>query len=89
VLQNYSGTPNGQRFPTFFSLDAEAYRDFHLHLPFLGRGSRHKVRIGLYSINLTNHGNFHDVYNNVSSPFFGQVTGFQRRVNGFILSFAD
>jgi hypothetical protein len=52
-------------------------------------GSRHKVRVGLYSINLTNHGNFREVYNNVSSPFFGQFTGFQRRVNGFILSFAD
>jgi hypothetical protein len=89
VLQNYAGVPNGQRFPTFFSLDAQAYRDFHLHVPFLGRGSRHKVRVGLYSINLTNHGNFHDVYNSVSSRFFGQVTGFQRRVDGFILSFAD
>jgi hypothetical protein len=89
VLQNYAGLPNGQRFPTFFSLDAQAYRDFHLHLPFIERGGRHKVRVGLYSINLTNHGNFHDVYNNVTSPFFGQFTGFQRRVDGFILSFAD
>jgi len=25
----------------------------------------------------------------VSSPFFGQFIGFQRRVDGFILSFAD
>jgi hypothetical protein len=89
VLQNYAGLPNGQRFPTFFSLDAQVYRDFHLHLPFTERGSRHKVRVGLYSINLTNHGNFHDVYNNEASPFFGSFTGFQRRLNGFILSFAD
>ena len=89
VLQNYAAVPNGQRFPTFFSLDAQAYRDFHLHLPFTEQGSRHKMRVGLYSINLTNHGNFHDVYNNVSSPFFSTFTGFQRRVNGFILSFAD
>jgi hypothetical protein len=89
VLQNYAAVPNGQRFPTFFSLDAQAYRDFHLHLPFKEHGSRHKVRVGLYSINLTNHGNFHDVYNNVTSPFFGEFTGFQRRMNGFILSFAD
>jgi hypothetical protein len=89
VLQNYAGVPNGSRFPTFFSVDAQVYRDFHLHLPLLGHGSKHKVRAGLYSINLTNHGNFHDVYNNVSSPFFGQFTGFQRRVDGFILSFAD
>jgi hypothetical protein len=87
VLQNYAGLPNGQRFPTFFSLDAQAYRDFQLHLPFTERGSRHKVRFGLYSINLTNHGNFHDVYNNEASPFFGRFTGFQRRLDGFILSF--
>jgi len=89
VLQNYAGLPNGQRFPTFFSLDAQAYRDFQLHLPFTERGSRHKVRVGLYSINLTNHGNYHDVYNNEASPFFGRFTGFQRRVDGFILSFGD
>jgi len=89
VLQNYAGLPNGQRFPTFFSLDAQIYRDFHLHLPFTEHGSRHKVRVGLYSINLTNHGNFHDVYNNDASPFFGKFTGFQRRVDGFILSFGD
>jgi hypothetical protein len=89
VLQNYAGVPNGPRFPTFFSLDAQAYRDFHLHLPFMERGTRHKVRVGLYSINLTNHGNFHDVYNNEASPFFGRFTGFQRRVDGFILSFGN
>ena len=89
VLQNYAGLPNGQRFPTFFSLDAQVYRDFHLHLPFTEHGSRHKVRVGLYSINLTNHGNFHDVYNNETSPFFGRFTGFQRRVDGFILSFGE
>jgi len=89
VLQNYAGLPNGQRFPTFFSLDAQVYRDFHMHLPFTEHGSRHKVRVGLYSINLTNHGNFHDVYNNNTSPAFGKFTGFQRRVDGFILSFGD
>jgi hypothetical protein len=89
VLQNYAGLPNGLRFPTFFSLDAQAYRDFHLHFPFTEQGNRHKVRVGLYSINLTNHGNFHDVYNNEASPFFGRFTGFQRRVDGFILSFGE
>ncbi len=89
VLQNYAGVPNARRFPTFFSLDAQVYRDFHLRLPFREHGNRHKVRVGLYSINLTNHGNFHDVYNNVTSPFFGEFTGFQRRVNGFILSFGN
>lgn len=89
VIQNYAGVPNGSRFPTFFSADAQVYRDFHLHLPLTEHGSRHKVRVGLYSINLTNHGNFREVYSNVTSPFFGRFTGFQRRVDGFILSFAD
>jgi hypothetical protein len=89
VVQNYAGVPNGVRFPTFFSLDAQAYRDFHLHMPFTERGRRHKVRVGLYSINLTNHGNFREVYNNVTSPFFGRFTGFQRRVDGFLLSFGE
>jgi Carboxypeptidase regulatory-like domain len=89
VVQNYVGLPNGSRFPTFFSADAQIYRDFSLRLPFLEHGSRHKVRVGLYSINLTNHGNFREVYSNVTSPFFGRFTGFQRRVDGFILSFAD
>jgi hypothetical protein len=73
----------------FFSLDAQAYRDFQLHLPFTEHGSRHKVRVGVYSINLSNHGNFHDMYNNEASPFFGSFTGFQRRVDGFILSFGN
>jgi hypothetical protein len=89
VFQSYAGLPNGSRFPTFFSADAQVYRDFHLHLPIVERGGRHKVRMGLYSINLTNHGNFREVYSNVTSPFFGRFTGFQRRVDGFILSFAD
>jgi hypothetical protein len=89
VVQNYAGVPNTQRFPTFFSLDAQVYRDFHIPLRFLERGSGHKVRLGVYWINLTGHGNFHDVYNNVTSPLFGEFTGFQRRVSGFILSFAD
>jgi len=89
VLQNYAGLPNGPRFRTFFSVDAQVYRDFHLRLPLMEHGSRHKVRLGLYSINLTKHGNFREVYSNVTSPFFGRFTGFQRRMDGFILSFAD
>jgi hypothetical protein len=54
--QNYVGFPNSQRFPTFFSVDSQVYRDFRtprwLHL-----GSR-KIHLGFYVINLTNHGNF-------------------------------
>jgi hypothetical protein len=48
-------------------------------------GSR-KIRLGFYVINLTNHGNFNQVYNNVASPNFGRFTEFERRQTAFLLS---
>jgi hypothetical protein len=82
--QNYVGLPNRQRFPTFFSLDFQIYRDFHMpHVFHLG--SR-KIHLGFYVLNATNHGNFNSVYNNVTSPRFGDFTGFQRRQTAFLLS---
>ena len=56
-LQGYVGTPNDQRFPIFFSLDLKVYREFQLRLPFLGTIKNRKIRIGVYSINLTDHSN--------------------------------
>ncbi len=82
--QNYVGQPNAQRFHTFFSLDYQIYRDFRM--PFANHGGTRKVRLGLYMINLTNHGNFTTVYNNVTSPLFGQFTGFERQKTAFLLS---
>ena len=82
--QNYVGLPNGQRFATFFSLDFQTYRDFHMP-PGLHFGSR-KLRFGFYMLNVTNHGNFNSVYNNVTSPRFGEFAGFQRRQTAFLLS---
>lgn len=89
VLQNYAGKPNGQRFPTFFSLDARIYRDFHLPLRGVGRSSRRKLRLGLYSIDLTNHKNYNDVFRNITSPFFGQFVGFEHRLNGAVLEIVE
>ena len=89
VLQNYVGSPDSLRFPTFFSLDARIYREFALRLPFMDRSSNRKLRFGLYSLNLTNHQNPHDVYNNVASPLFGQFAGYQRRIDGLVLDFID
>jgi len=89
VLQNYVGIPNTLRFPTFFSLDVKIYRDFPLRLPFIKGSSKRKVRLGLYSINLTNHKNFHDVYSNVTSPVFGQFAGFQHRVDGVVIDIVN
>jgi Carboxypeptidase regulatory-like domain/TonB-dependent Receptor Plug Domain len=85
VLQNYVGTPNASRFPLFFSLDAQVYREVELaSLPFLGRFKGRTVRIGLFSLDLTNHQNPHDVFSDIASPSFGRFTGFARRVDGFV-----
>jgi hypothetical protein len=89
VLQNYAGAPNSLRFPTFFSLDARIYREFPLRLPFLGRSKSRKIRLGVYSLNLTNHQNPHDVYNNVAAPLFGQFAGYNRRVDGLVIDFVN
>ena len=89
VLQNYVGVPNSLRFPTFFSLDAKIYREFSLRLPFLGRSTNRKIRLGVYTINLTNHKNPHDIYSNVASPLFGQFAGFQHRIDGIVIDIVD
>jgi len=82
--QNYVGLPNSQRFPMFFSVDSQVYRDFRIPREF-HFGSR-KIRLGFYVINLTNHGNFSQVFNNVTSPHFGRFTEFERRQTAFLLS---
>jgi hypothetical protein len=89
VLQNYLGVPNGLRFPTYFSLDVRVYREFSLRVPFLGRSANRKLRFGLYSLDVTNHQNPHDVYNEVVSPFFGRFAGFDRRLDGFVIDFLN
>jgi hypothetical protein len=82
--QNYVGQANSQRFSTFFSIDYQVYRDFLM--PFANHSGSRKIRLGLYMINLTNHGNFTSVYNNVTSPQFGEFTGFERQKTAFLLS---
>ena len=85
VLQNYVGVPDGSRFPTYLSLDARIYREIALRIPFRERSKARKIRLGVYSTDLTNHQNPHDVFSNVSSPIFGTFAGFQRRVDGMVL----
>jgi hypothetical protein len=89
ATQQYVGTPNGQRFPEFLSLDLKAYRQFRI--PFLKSksGKTHHLRLGVYTLNVTNHGNFNAVYNNVTSPDFGKFVGFLYRHEGLILDFVD
>jgi len=85
VLQNYVGVPDDQRFPIYFSLDVRLYREFAVHIPRTERSKTHKVRLGVYSTDITNRQNPHDVYNNVTSPIFGEFAGFQRRYTGLVL----
>jgi hypothetical protein len=88
-LQNYVGVPNSLRFPVYFSLDARLYREFAVHVPHTERGKKHKFRVGVYSIDITNRQNPHDVFSNVTSPFFGDFAGFQRRYVGLVLDFIE
>jgi hypothetical protein len=85
VLQSYVGVPDGSRFPTYFSLDARIYREMTLRFPFVSHAHARKIRLGIYSTDLTNHQNPHDVFSNINSPIFGQFAGFQRRVDGMVL----
>jgi hypothetical protein len=89
VLQNYVGTPDGQRFATYLSLDVKIYRVFQV--PFISgkNGKAHHIRLGFYSLNITNHGNFNAVFNNVTAPNFGQFVGFLDRRDGAVIDFID
>jgi hypothetical protein len=76
-LQNYVGPPNSRRFPTFLSLDLQTSKDFQI--PFIPWVRKHTLRGSVRVFNLTNHGNFRDVYSTVTSPYFGDYAGFQHR----------
>ncbi|HEY6292293.1 MAG TPA: carboxypeptidase regulatory-like domain-containing protein [Terriglobia bacterium] len=77
VLQNYVGPPDSLRFPAFASLDLKITKDFRI--PFLPWVREHKLRIAGSVFNLTNHSNPRDVYNNITSPYYGNFAGFQHR----------
>jgi hypothetical protein len=55
----------------------------------MGHFKNQKLRLGVYSLNLTNHLNYLDVYSNVASPYFGHFAGFQHRVNGMVIDMVD
>jgi Carboxypeptidase regulatory-like domain len=74
--QNYVGAPNRKRFPRFFSVDLKLGKEFHLPFPWL---RNHLMRGTLTIFNLTNNGNPRDVFNNITSPYFGHFVGFQHR----------
>jgi len=91
VLQNYVGVPDSLRFPVYFSLDVKLSREFTVHMPFKENAKRKKVNIGVFSLDVTNRLNPHDVYNNNGAPLplFGQFAGFQRRLTGLDLNLTE
>jgi Carboxypeptidase regulatory-like domain len=78
-FQNYVGTANSNRFPTFFSFDFKVWKMFPLPhwLPYAGG---FKLRWGIGVRNLTDARDPRDVYNNTTSPNFEHFVGFQHRV---------
>ena len=76
-LQDYVGQPNSKRFPTFLSLDVQLSKDFTI--PFLPWVRKHMLRGSVRIFNVTNHGNYRDVYSTLTSPYFGDYSGFLHR----------
>jgi hypothetical protein len=91
VFQNYVGVPNSLRFPIYFSLDVKLSREFMVHMPFKENAKRRKISIGVFSLDVTNRLNPHDVFNNVTAPapLFGQFAGFQRRLTGLDINLSE
>ena len=86
LLQDYVGKPNSERYPIYFSLNWRIYKTlpipFHIH-------PGHTFRLGIYSLNTTSHRNPTAVYNNIVSPYFGNFTGRNKRINGIIIEFSN
>jgi hypothetical protein len=77
ALQNYVGQPNSLRFPAFMSLDLKLSKDFRIKfIPWL---KNHTLRGALNIYNVTDHLNPRDVYNNITSPYYGHLAGPQHR----------
>jgi hypothetical protein len=89
VQQNYVGVPDSLRFPIYFSLDVKLSRDFSLHNPFKEHSKPYKIRVGIFSLDVLNRLNPHDVFNNVTAPLFGQFAGFQRRLTGLDIELTE
>lgn len=72
AAQNYYGTPNQNRYPGFFSVDARVSKDFRV-------SPKYSVRLSLSSFNLTNHFNPEAVHYNIADPAFGIFFGQRQR----------
>jgi hypothetical protein len=83
--QRYVGRPDSQRFPPFASFDLEMYKEFRIR--FIPWVRNHTLRGIMRAYNVTNHQNPRDVYNNITSPYFGHFAGFQHRFYDTALNF--
>jgi hypothetical protein len=71
-MQAYIGTPYGQRFPQFLSVDARVSKDFKVN-------PKYSVRLSVTGNNLTNHYNPDSVYANTGAPLYGEFFGQHKR----------
>ncbi len=82
--QNFVGTRNADvnRFPNFFSLDAEISKDFQVT-------KKYAIRLSLKGFNLTDHFNPRNIRNNLADPQFGNFLNNYRRyfTGGFDIIF--
>lgn len=88
-LQNYVGVPNSLRFPIYFSLDVKLSREFTVRNPFKENSKKKKISVGVFSLDVTNRFNPHDVFNIQTSPLFGQFDGYQRRLTGLEINLTE
>jgi len=58
-------------------------------MSFKEKGKRRKINIGIFSLDVTNRLNPHDVFNNVTSPLFGVFAGFPRRLTGLVINLGE
>jgi hypothetical protein len=62
-------------------------------MPFKENAKRRKISIGVFSLDVTNRLNPHDVFNNNNNgappPLFGQFDGFQRRLTGLDINLTE
>jgi hypothetical protein len=76
--QNFVGTRNasGQRFPNFFSLDAELSKDFQV-------SKKYAIRLSVRGFNLTDHFNPRNVRNNTGdAQFWTFINSYRRYFTG-------
>jgi hypothetical protein len=72
AAQNYVGSPNSNRFPNFFALDARASKDIKVN-------PKYSVRLSVSGFNLTNHFNPEAIHNNIADPAFAIFFGERHR----------